>query len=106
MKKIIIAIVLTLCAITISAQSDTTNFVRQGNNFTKVQKVQSSQDICTSYTYTVKDVTYPIWITRNGRCYVIRTSKQGKQYKQYMEEAISRQICAELGIEYKESVKG
>lgn len=100
MKKILVSIVLALCACTIFAQD---TYKREGNNFTKVQTVQSSSDIQTVYTYTIKDTTYPIWITRNGRCYVIRISKNGKRYKQYLEEVISRQICKELGVEYKES---
>jgi len=84
---------------TINAQEVT----REGKNFTQVQTVKQSSDKKTEYTYTIKDKTYPVYITKNGRCYVIRTSKNGNDYKQYLDEQVARQICKELGVEYKES---
>lgn len=102
MKKIIFALALIMCTITMSATTDTT-YVREGTNFTKVQTVHQSTDIKTIYTYTIKDISYPIWITKNGRCYIIRTSRNENEYKQYLEESISREICKELNVEYKNS---
>lgn len=101
MKKILFALALIICAITISAND--VPYVREGTNFTKVQTLQQSTDTKTVYTYTIKDTAYPIWITKNGRCYIVRTSKNGNEYKQYLEENISREICNELNIEYKTS---
>lgn len=104
MKKIF-ALMAALCvAISISASTaDTTQFVRNGNNFTKTYTVQSSKDTETEYTYTIGETVYPIWITKNGRCYVIRTSsKSNKQYRQYICKEVCLQICSELGIEYVE----
>ena len=83
---------------TISAQE----IKREGNNFTQVQSVAKSTDTQTIYTYTIKDTTYPIWITKSGRCYIIRTSKKGNEYKQYLPEEVSKAVCAELGVEYIE----
>ena len=76
------------------------SYTRSNNNFTQVT---TTTDIKTEYTYTIKGVVYPIYITKNGRCYIIRTSKNGNEYKQYLAEDIARQICNELGITYKES---
>lgn len=58
--------------------------------------------IKTTYTYAIKEQIYPIWITPEGRCYVIRISEDGSKYGQYLDEEICRQICAELNIDYKE----
>ena len=75
---------------------------REGNNFTVEKTIQQSSDVQTQYTFTIKDNVYPIWITKNGRCYIIRTSKNGKQYKQYLNKEICLQICQEMNVEYKE----
>jgi hypothetical protein len=42
----------------------------------------------------------------NGRAYVIRVSqKSGNEYKYYLGENISRDICEKMGVEYKEKEK-
>ena len=97
MRKFIIFLLFSAFTTLIYAQS----YTRSNNNFTQVTTTTS--DIKTEYTYTIKGVVYPIYITKNGRCYIIRTSKNGNDYKQYLEEDIARQICNELGITYKES---
>lgn len=101
MKKLFVMLALLVCAITMSAQTDSLSYTREGTNFTKVQTVQQSSDVKTIYTYTIKDTMYPIWITKNGRCYIVRVSKNGNEYKQYLEESISREVCKELNVEYK-----
>ena len=95
----ILAIALTIAFVqTVSAQE----VKREGNNFTVEKTIQQSSDVQTQYTFTIKDNVYPIWITKNGRCYIIRTSKNGNQYKQYLNKDICLQICKEMNIEYKE----
>ena len=94
---IAVAIAMTFVQ-TVSAQE----IKREGNNFTVEKTIQQSSDVQTQYTFTIKDNVYPIWITKNGRCYIIRTSKNGKQYKQYLNKEICLQICQEMNIEYKE----
>lgn len=103
MKKLFVMLALMVCAITMSAQADTVSYTREETNFTEVQTVQQSSDVKTIYTYAVGNAVYPIWITKNGRCYIIRTSKNGNEYKQYLEESIYREICKELNVEYKTS---
>ena len=95
----ILAIALTIAFVqTVSAQE----IKQEGNNFTVEKTIQQSSDVQTVYTYQIKDNVYPIWITKNGRCYIVRTSKNGNQYKQYLSKDICLQICQELGVEYKE----
>ena len=101
MKKALLLLAVLLCCI-FTTNTFGQEVKREGNNFTQVQSVAKSTDTQTIYTYTIKDTTYPIWITKNGRCYIIRTSKNGKEYKQYLPEEVSKAVCAELGVEYIE----
>lgn len=49
---------------------------------------------------------YPILISSTGSCFIVKTSqKTGKEYRQYLGEEISRDICKKLGIEYKSKSK-
>lgn len=94
----IIIAILSFMAYTAFAQE----IHREGNNFSVEKVLQASTDIQTQYTFTINETVYPIWITKNGRCYIVRISKSGKEYKQYMKKEISLQICKEMNIEYKE----
>lgn len=81
--------------------------VRDGDNF-KVEKTTSvNQDTKTKYTWEDKEGNkYPIYITKKGACYVLRTSKKtGKEYKQYLPKEIRLQIAKELGVLTTEGVK-
>lgn len=90
----------------ISANQADSTIIRNGNTFIKTVKVQEPVKAqATPYTYEIKDVQYPIYITQNGRCYIVRTSKNGNEYKQYIPENIAKLICYEMGIEYKETKK-
>ena len=76
MKRFIIALGLILFivfAAIASAKAQTVE--RSGNNFVQTVSVTQSSDQQTVYTYTIKDKVYPIWITKNGRCYIIKISR-------------------------------
>lgn len=90
-----------LCCL-FSTKAFSQEVTREGKSFTQVKTLHQTTDTITEYTYVIKDTIYPIWITKNGRCYIIRTSKNGNDYKQYMPESISREICSELGRKYVE----
>lgn len=102
MKRFIFALLAVLFTVGVSLAFGQDNYKREGNSFTQVATLKSSTDVQTVYTYQIKDIVYPIWITQKGRCYIVRTSKNGNQYKQYLEKDICLQICKELGIEYQE----
>lgn len=77
------------------------DIVRNGKNFTKVFQSDTTE-IQTEFTYTIKDITYPIFVSKTGSCYIKRISKKtGNIYKQYLGEEISKEICKELNIDYK-----
>lgn len=75
--------------------------VRDGDNF-KVERTTSvNQDTKTKYTWEDKEGNkYPIYITKKGACYVLRTSKKtGKEYKYYLPKDIQETIKKELNIQ-------
>lgn len=74
----------------------------ENTKLTSIVVQPAIEDIQTVYTYTIREVTYPIWITPCGHCYIIRISRKGNPYKLYLSTKISRKISAEMGIEYVE----
>lgn len=76
------------------------DIVRNGDNF-KVEKTTSvNQDTKTKYTWEDKQGNkYPIFITKKGACYVLRTSKKtGKEYKYYLPKDVQETIKKESGL--------
>lgn len=73
---------------------------REGNTF-KVEQTSKASDTQTKYTWEDKEGNkYPIFITKKGACYILRTSKKtGKEYKYYLPKEIQAQIKQEIGIE-------
>ena len=89
---------ITLLVALIVSVASYADVVREGNTF-KVEKTASvNKDQRTPYTWQDKEgKTYPIFITKNGACYIIRISKKtGKEYKQYLPKEIKEQINKEL----------
>lgn len=75
--------------------------VRDRDTF-KVERTTSvNQDTKTKYTWEDKEGNkYPIYITKKGACYVLRTSKKtGKEYKYYLPKDIQETIKKELNIQ-------
>lgn len=107
MKKIImlVMLVMSLC-IAANAQKPVK---REGKTFSYEQTEKKSNVMQTEFQWQdSKGTTYPIWVNQSsGRCYVLKvSSKTGNEYKYYLNEEIARQICSELGIEYKEKSGG
>lgn len=94
MKKLILCILLALFCITVDAQVK-----REGNTF-KVEQTAKTSDTQTKYTWEDKGGNkYPIYITKRGACYVLRTSKKtGKEYKYYLPKDVQETIKRESGI--------
>lgn len=92
MKKLILCILLALFCITANAEVK-----REGDTF-KVEQTLKANDTQTKYTWEDKDGNkYPIFITKRGACYILRTSKKtGKEYKYYLPKDIQETIKKEL----------
>ena len=77
------------------------DIVRDGDTF-KVEKTASvNQDTKTEYTWEDREGNkYPIFITKKGACYILRTSKKtSKEYKYYLPKNIQETIKKELNIQ-------
>ena len=75
-----------------SAQS----VVRQGNVFvqdtSKSTKIKKDNPTLTKYFYLAADGTkYPIYMSTSGKCFILRVSKNGKEYRQYLPE-VTKQL--------------
>lgn len=84
MKKVILSLGLFLA---ISSSYSQTKVVKDSSGNFKVAKApkKASEDKATGQTFTSsKGETYPVYVSDNGKYYVIRTSKSGNQYRQYL----------------------
>lgn len=68
---------------------------RKGNVFVQdssSNKIKKDNPTLTKYFYMTPDGTkYPIYMSINGKCFIIRTSKSGRRYKQYLPE-VTKQL--------------
>lgn len=99
MKKFILCLLLALFCITVNAEVK-----REGDTFKVEQSSRTSQGEKTKYTWEDKEGNkYPIYITKRGACYILKTSKKtSKQYKYYLPKNIQAQIKQEMGIQTQE----
>ena len=91
--KYIITLLIAL-SMSITSYAD---IVRDGDTFKVEKTVSVNQDTQTKYTWEDRENNkYPIYITKKGACYIIRTSKKtGKEYKQYLPKNVQEQIKEE-----------
>lgn len=93
--------------LTLSATTSAQNYTRSGNTFISSTGELKAKQEPTKTKFTWKDSKgkeYPIYISKNGSCFVIKVSaKTGKEYRNYLGTEISSQICKELNIKYKKS---
>ena len=102
MKKLFLAIVIAALSI-LSAQAQTVTRTAAGNYVaTRTQTTRTAtQPRDTGKTYTDTDgKTYKIYMGKTGSCFIVRTSRNGNEYKKYLGPEISAQICKELGVQY------
>ena len=82
---------------TICAAGQTT---RKGNTFAQAKAVRDT--LVTPYKYEANGKTYPIVVNRKtGSCYICKTRKNGKWYRQYLSKEIRETIKKELNIKTK-----
>lgn len=83
MKQVMLMLCMLLLGGTLAAQE----VVRNGNTFVQTSKKKAKEAFKTTpYTYVASDgVKYPIYISGNGKYFIIRKSaKTGKEYRQYL----------------------
>ena len=96
MKKFILCLLLALFCVTANAEVK-----RNGDTFKVEQTSTASQGEKTKYTWEDKEGNkYPIYITKKGACYVLKTSKKtDKEYKYYLPKDIQKTIKKDLNIQ-------
>ena len=104
MKKFFFAVAMMTAMVFNSANAE---IKRDGNVYVQVSSSRGSKAQETEFRYKAKDgKEYTIFVTEKGRCYINKISaKTGKEYKSYLNEEISRDICKQLGIAYVEPTK-
>lgn len=98
MKKILIILLIAVFSMNVCAQS----FTVKDNTYTSVSAKKKTEGKKTPYTYEARDgQKYPIYILPDGRCYTNRISgTTGKEYRAYLKEEISKDICSKIGVKY------
>lgn len=89
MKRIIF--IVSLLALTLTSFAQNFNAADYEVRTIKVEEAER-----TEYTYTIKGVVYPIYKSKKGAFYIVRTSKNGKQYRQYL----PKELQIKLGRKY------
>lgn len=101
MKKLFIAAIMLFSLGVNNSTSQT--IVRNGNVFQSHGRTSHKADtLVTTYKFESGGTQYPIIINKSsGRCFIWKTSRNGKLYKMYMKPEVSQAVCRELNIEYK-----
>ena len=103
MKKVLIILALA-CGISHAAMSQQPTYKVEGNTYkaVKTNTTPKRDSTITAYTYETNGKAYAICLSKNGSAFVGRiSSRTGRYYRQYLGEAISRDICGKVGKEYK-----
>ena len=100
MRKLFIIAMLIIASVSASYAQ---NYTKQGNTYKTISGATTSKESKTDFIWeSSKGEKYPIYIGPTGSCYIKRTSsKTGKEYKQYLGEEVSKDVCKQLNIEYK-----
>lgn len=105
-KHFIILIIALMWAMVGAAQESPAKVERNDRVFSqKSVKKAKTEPIVTDFRWEdSKGNQYPILVNPNsGRCFVIKVSgKTGKEYKQYLDAEVAKQVCKEIGIAYVE----
>lgn len=101
MKRILISIAL-MCAMVVCANAQDYTKSSDGKTYSAVKKTTVSSERETGFTWQdAKGNTYPIYMGKTGSCYIKKVSKKtGNEYRQYLGEKLSRDICRQLNVEY------
>ena len=103
MRKLFLIAMLIIASVTASYAQQT--FTKEGNTY-KSEKVVTSEKKTDFLWEDSKKVKYIIYMGPSGSCYIKKFSqKTGKEYKQYLGEEVSKDICKQLGVEYKPTTK-
>lgn len=99
--RIALMLLLMLCMTNVNAQT----YTREGNTFISSTGERKSNNNAIETSFKVKESDgkqYIVYCSRStGACFIKKVSRNGNEYKKYLGEDISKQICKEIGVEYK-----
>lgn len=97
MKKIKFLILLVAAMFYMTTNAQVT---RNGNTFKSEISKTKNEGSPTKFTWEdSKGNKYPIYITKSGACYINKkSSKTGKEYKQYLSKEVKEQIQKEVNF--------
>lgn len=85
--------------------SNAQSYTREGNTYISSTGERKSTNNSIETTFKVKESDNKEYVvycsTRTGACYIKKISRNGNEYKKYLGEEISKEVCKELNIEYK-----
>jgi len=86
MKKKILLLVLTACSIIAGSECfSQTAKVYEPGNYVQVKAPVDTTGTKTGKTYTTSTgVVYPVYISKAGKLFIVRVSRNGDVYKQYL----------------------
>jgi hypothetical protein len=86
MKKLLLAAAIIAGALFTTTATAQVQRDANGNFYTQKKQATPKQDTPTGYTFTTaKGETFPVYVSENGKYYVVRISKKtGEPYKQYL----------------------
>lgn len=101
MKKLFVCIIMMMC---LCVNNSSAQVVRDGKVFKSQGRSTATKDtLVTTYKWEAGGIQYPIIVNKkSGRCYVWKKRKDGTIYPMYIKPEISKAICREMNIAYKE----
>ena len=110
MKQLVYFIIAFALYFFVQATASAQSFKVEGKNYSSISSNNrtKTEPEKTDFIWTDKKGNeYPIYISVNGSCFVIKTStKTGKEYRNYLKPDVSEDICKKLGRKYaKKAVK-
>jgi hypothetical protein len=104
---IVITAMLFFACTNASAQ---TSYKMEGNTYVQVKDSSKTayQPVATEYYYQGQsdNQKYQIYVGKTGSCFIKKISKKtGNEYRQYLGETISKDICSKIGITYQPKKK-
>ena len=96
---------LLLLVLTIGLAANAQTYTREGNTFISSTGERAKTNNAIETTFKVKESDgkeYVVYCSSStGSCYIKKISKNNKEYRKYLGEEISKEVCKEIKVEYK-----
>lgn len=106
MKRLFLLLLVLLC---VGLAANAQSYTREGNTFISStgERNRTNNTITTDFKVKESDgKEYVVYCSKStGACFIKKLSRNGKEYKKYLGEDVSRQVCSAINIEYKPKVR-